>query len=70
MYAKFLDQDKLVVNSADESEQFIMADFIKMANSGDYELIINKLLDINGDATGVCIELVAKSELSTPSSEE
>jgi hypothetical protein len=70
MYAKFLDQDKLIVNSADESEQFIMADFIKMANSGEYELIINKLLDINGDATGVCIELVKKSELSTPSSEE
>lgn len=70
MYAKFLDQDKLVVNSADENEQYILADFIKMANSGEYELVINKLLDINGDTTGVCIELVKKSELSTPSSEE
>lgn len=70
MYAKFLDQNKLIVNSADESEQFIMADFIQMANSGEYELIINKLLDINGDVTGVCIELVSKSELSASSNGE
>lgn len=70
MYAKFIDQSKLVVNSANESEQIVLADFIAMANSGNYELVINKLLDINGDTTGVCIELVAKSELSTPSIEE
>lgn len=70
MYAKFLDQNKLIVNSADESEQFIMADFIEMAKSGKYEIIINKLLDINGDVTGVCIELVNKSELSASSDEE
>lgn len=62
MYAKFVDQNKLIVNSADENEQFIIADFIKAYNSGDYEIIINKLLDINGDATGICIELIEKSK--------
>jgi hypothetical protein len=62
MYAKFQNQNSLIVNSADENEQFILADFIRMANSGEYELVINKLLDINGDTTGICIELVEKPE--------
>jgi len=62
MYAKFVNQNKLIVNSADETEQFILADFIAMANSDEYELIINKLVDINGDVSGVCIELVEKAE--------
>lgn len=70
MYAKFADQDKLIVNSADENEQFIIADFIKMYNSGEYEIIINKLLDINGDATGICIELIKKTEPIAPSIED
>jgi hypothetical protein len=67
MYAKFQNQNSLIVNSADENEQFILADFIRMANSGEYELVINKLLDINGDTTGICIELVEKPEPSVSS---
>lgn len=69
MYAKFVDQDKLIINSADESEQLIIKDFIDMVNSGNYELVINKLLDINGDASGVCIELIEKTNLSSSSNE-
>ena len=62
MYSKFLDKKRLIVNSADSNEQLVLADFIERANSGDYELVIDKLLDINGDPTGICIELVKKSE--------
>ncbi len=69
MYAKFVNQNKLIVNSADEAEQFILADFIRMANSDEYELIINKLIDINGDVSGVCIEVIEKTETTTPSNE-
>lgn len=69
MYAKFVDQNKLIINSADDSEQLIIKDFVDMVNSGDYELVINKLLDINGDASGVCIELIEKTKLSSSSNE-
>lgn len=69
MYAKFADNDKLIINSADESEQFILQDFLDNAKSGKYELIINKLLDINGDVSGICIELVEVSDPQTSSSE-
>jgi hypothetical protein len=58
MYSIFKDTNRLLVNGANESEQLVMAEFIEMAKSGNYELVINKLLDINGDATGMCIELV------------
>ncbi|MBO7615078.1 MAG: hypothetical protein J6T15_05220 [Bacilli bacterium] len=65
MYAKFLSQDKLVVNSADDSEQLILADYIDKANSKDYEIVINKLLDINGNTSGVCLEVVKNKEEET-----
>lgn len=75
MYSIFKDTNRLLVNGANESEQLVMAEFIEMAKSGNYELVINKLLDINGDATGKCIELVEivnnnNSEPSDSSEEE
>lgn len=76
MYSIFKDTNRLLVNGANESEQLVMAEFIEMAKSGNYELVINKLLDINGDATGMCIELVEivnnnnNSEPSDSSEEE
>lgn len=74
MYSIFKDTNRLLINGANESEQLVMAEFIEMAKSGNYELVINKLLDINGDATGMCIELVEivdnKSEPSDSSEED
>ena len=62
MYSKFLDKKRLIVNSADSNEQLVLADFIERANSGKYELVVDKLLDINGDVTGICIELIKKTD--------
>ena len=39
MYSIFKDTNRLLVNGANESEQLVMAEFIEMAKSGNYELL-------------------------------
>ena len=65
MKAIFKDKKKLVLNYADNNEQLILKDFIKKANSGKFNIVFNRLLDINGDINGMAIELEKINDEST-----
>ncbi len=65
MKAIFKENDKLVLNSADRNEQLVLGDFIQKATNGEYTISYTKTLDINGDISGMVIELV-NAEPSTP----
>lgn len=58
MKAIFKENKKLVLNSADANEQLVLEEFIKKANSGNFNFTYNKLLDINGEVNGMAIELI------------
>ena len=67
MNAIFKENDKLVLNSADNNEQLILQRFISKANDNKYDIFFNKLLDINGNTSGMSIELREKEpEPSAP----
>jgi hypothetical protein len=68
MKAIFKEKKKLVLNSADSNEQLILEEFIKKCDSEKFSIVFTKLLDINGDISGMSIELVSKKETepSTP----
>lgn len=68
MKAIFKEKKKLVLNSADRNEQLVLEEFIKKTDSGKFDIVYTKLLDINGDVNGMAIELVKKNstEPSTP----
>lgn len=57
MKAIFKENKKLVLNSADANEQLVLDEFIKKANSGRFSFVYTKLLDINGEVSGMAIEL-------------
>jgi len=65
MKAIFKENNKLVLNSADRNEQLVLGDFIQKATNGEYSINYTKTLDINGDISGMVIEL-SSTEPSTP----
>lgn len=67
MIAIFKEKEKLILNSADNNEQLILGSFISKANDEKYNITFTKLVDINGNTSGMCIELHDKeAEPSTP----
>lgn len=70
MKAIFKNKERLILNSADGNEQIMIDELITKADSGNFDIKFNKLLDINGDVDGMSIELLEKTELSTPTETE
>ena len=71
MKALFKNKKDLVLNSADSNEQIVLEEFINKSNSGKFNVVFTKLLDINGDVNGMAIELKKKeTEPSTPTNVE
>ena len=65
MKAIFKENDKLVLNSADRNEQLVLGDLIQKVTNGNYSINYTKTLDINGDISGMVIEL-SDTKPSTP----
>ncbi len=71
MKALFKNKKDLVLNSADSNEQIVLEEFINKSNSGKFDVVFTKLLDINGEVNGMAIELKKKeTEPSTPTDVE
>ncbi len=68
MKAIFKDKKKLVLNSADSNEKLVLDEFINKANKTDkFNIVFTRVLDINGDISGMTVELFKKkTEPSTP----
>lgn len=71
MKALFKDKKNLVLNSADSNEQIVLEEFINKSNSGKFNIVFSKLLNINGEVNGMAIELKKiDTEPSTPTNVE
>lgn len=68
MKAFFKEKKELIINQADKNEELILEEFIRKFNSQKFDIVFNKLLDINGEVSGMAIELIKKNdtEPSTP----
>lgn len=60
MNAIFKNKNKLVVTGCDNDERIIIKDFIE--NAKNKEVDFQELVDINGDQTGVAIEIKDSEE--------
>lgn len=58
MNAIFKTKDRLLVTGSDSDERLLVKEFVNAAKSKDFK--IEALVDINGDETGISIELVDK----------
>lgn len=70
MKAIFKDKKELIVNNADTNEQLILEEFIKKATNGNFDIVYSKLLDINGEVSGMAIDLKKKGEIPEQSEED
>jgi len=59
MNAIFKDNNKIIVNGADSSEKILLEEYCNSL-TGDKEVKITKLYDINGVVSGIAIEIVDK----------
>ena len=58
MNAIFKTKDRLLVTGSDSDERLLVKEFVNAAKSKDFK--IEALVDINGDETGISIDLVDK----------
>ena len=58
MNAIFKTKDILLVTGSDSDERLLVKEFVNAAKSKDFK--IEALVDINGDETGISIDLVDK----------
>lgn len=70
MNATFKTQSRLLITGSDNDERLIIKEFIKAASDETKTFEVKSLVDINGDETGLSIELVDKSEVSEPTPSE
>lgn len=70
MNATFKTQSRLLITGSDNDERLIIKEFIKAASDENKTFEVKPLVDINGDETGLSIELVDKSEVSEPTPSE
>lgn len=70
MNATFKTQSRLLITGSDNDERLIIKEFIKAASDETKTFEVKPLVDINGDETGLSIELVDKSEVSEPTPSE
>ena len=68
MNAIFKTKDRLLITGSDSDERLIIKDFAN--TSKDKNIIVSTLVDINGDETGLSIELVDKSVNNTEDASE
>ena len=68
MNAIFKTKDRLLITGSDSDERLIIKDFASA--SKDKNIIVSTLVDINGDETGLSIELVDKSVDNTEDASE
>ena len=68
MNAIFKTKDRLLITGSDKDEKILIKSFVE--NVKDKEIEIKSLVDINGEETGLSIELVEKTvETNTKVSE-
>lgn len=70
MKAIFKEKKQVVLNSADSNEQLVLDEFIRKYETGNFNIVYTKLLDINGDVNGMAIELVKKKPTEPPAPKE
>ena len=73
MYAKMKDENKLLINRLDDSEQILIKSFLETAKNSDVKF--NEVYNEDGNFDGIFISLVAKepevnNEPEEPSIEE
>ena len=68
MNAIFKTKDRLLITGSDSDERLISKDLASAAK--DKDIIVSTLVDINGDETGLSIELVDKSVDNTEDASE
>ena len=57
MNAIFKDNDKIIINGADSSEKILLEELCNMVEAGK-SVKITKLYDVNGDVSGIAIQVV------------
>lgn len=57
MNAIFKDDNKIIINGADSSEKILLEELCNKVEEGK-TVKITKLFDINGDVSGIAVELV------------
>lgn len=68
MNAIFKTKDRLLITGSDKDEKILIKSFVESVK--DKDIVVNPLVDINGEETGLSIELVEKSvETNTEVSE-
>ena len=58
MNAIFKTKDRLLVTGSDSDERLLVKEFVNAARDKDFK--VEALVDINGDETGISIELIDK----------
>lgn len=59
MNAIFKTKDRLLITGSDKDEKILIKSFVESVK--DKDIVVNPLVDINGEETGLSIELVEKS---------
>lgn len=59
MNAIFKTKDRLLITGSDKDEKILIKSFVESVK--DKNIVINSLVDINGEETGLSIELVEKT---------
>lgn len=67
MNVVFKTKDRVIITGADCDEKLLLKEFIANANLTTKTVVITALTDINGEETGLSIELVDKTTNNTVS---
>ena len=59
MNAIFKTKDRILITGSDKDEKILIKSFVESVK--DKDIVVNPLVDINGEETGLSIELVEKS---------